>query len=101
MGGRSPVWQEEEGSTIPQGGELLPPLEVEHEVGMTSSREATEELRSIILLRKVLPARTTLAAKLRMPAVPAWSSWNRLPRCPDSGVCHVVYQGGGGVKECA
>ena len=37
------------------------------ERGMTSSREATEELRSIILLRKVLPAGTTLAAKLRVP----------------------------------
>ena len=52
MGGGGPVWQEEEGSTIPRRGELLPPLEVEHEVpgeGVTSSREATEEPRPIIL----------------------------------------------------
>ena len=35
--------------------------------GMTSPREATDVLRSIILLRKVRPAGTTLAAKLRVP----------------------------------
>ena len=34
---------------------------------MTWSRVAAEVLRSIILLRKVLPAGTTLAAKLRVP----------------------------------
>ena len=70
MGGGGPVWQEEEGSTIRRGGELLPPLErssmMSPERGMTSSREATEELRSIILLRKVLPAGTNLAAKHRV-----------------------------------
>ena len=32
MGGGGPVWQEEEGSTIPWCGELLPPLEVEEDV---------------------------------------------------------------------
>ena len=32
MGGGGPVWEEEERSTIPQGGELLPPQEVKHEV---------------------------------------------------------------------
>ena len=37
------------------------------ERGMTLSRGATEELRSIILLKTVLPAGTTLAAKLRVP----------------------------------
>ena len=32
MGGGGPVWVEEEGSTIPWGGELPRPLEVKHEV---------------------------------------------------------------------
>ena len=32
MGGGGPVWEEEERSTIPRGGELLPPQEVKHEV---------------------------------------------------------------------
>ena len=50
------------------------------ERGMTSSREAAEELRSIILLRKVLPAGTTLAAKLRVPIRDSSSRLEQLER---------------------
>ena len=50
------------------------------ERGMTSSREATEELRSIILLRKVIPAGTTLAAKLRVPIRDSSSRLEQLSR---------------------
>ena len=50
------------------------------ERGMTSSREATEELRSIILLRKVLPAGITLDAKLRVPIRESSSRLEQLER---------------------
>ena len=50
------------------------------ERGMTSSREATEELRSIILLRKVLPAGITLDAKLRVPIRDSSSRLEQLER---------------------
>ena len=50
------------------------------ERGMTSPREATDVLRSIILLRKVRPAGTTLAAKLRVPIRESSSRLEQLER---------------------